>query len=573
MHKDSVSGRFYSKRVFLGSLTLSLLLRFNLINDLPNIVGKSYLFRLIKSCRLSFLNADINKSIDSSFTNHVLSKDLKFFSLYYLPGFLQQVAYGFQDSFSLSLQDFAKLHGVYIPSQEIEAKAIDDDDDDDDDDEKSNENTKPRLIKCKYFSESDLNKLIDYLSIHPTVSHEEFLQFEYILNLCFYLGLRRSEALYLRNCDVFTDETASAPASIYIRKYIGRSIKSDSARRLQPINLLPNTFSIGMTQNIDHLDPNLLIGRMFSKMQAIHFFDRLSKLMQECLGSKFSLHICRHSYISRGILLSEFSALNLNKLAPCSTFIREIERDHVSFRASFRLPDITRQHLTNLSQSAGHATVKTTLRHYCHSTDLLIYGALNSQRPEGYSVAISHYSKICERSLKRWKAEGLLEAKVMEQLSRSSPHVCHYTTPLMPITPLIKQSYTLYKQSNIAGELSSRELKEWERLYTILHAADREGLVRFFYERLVSRGAFKIRTKAELKHFRQLIKCRTGLVACCWEVSQPRTGLSSYAPLSANNDYSFPLLLRIDYSGDESMGNAPRRIFPMLIRALISRNI
>lgn len=570
-HKDLRTNRLYPKRVFIGPLTLSLLFRKDLLNDLSSIIGDSKIINIINSSRLLFLNNGINKSKDKSFTTDSVNNDLLFFSLYYLPGYLQQIAYGLQDSFSISLQDFAKLHGIYIPAFESVAEASGDDDDDDDD--TGSENTGTRFIKSKYFSKLDFIKLIDYLSIHPTVSNVEFRQFEYILNLCFYLGLRRSEALFLRKCDIFDLDSFSAPASLFVRKYIGHTVKSDTSNRHQPLSLLPEIFANRMASYADEPESELIIGRFFSEVQAIYFFDRLSKLMQECLGSKFSLHICRHSYISRGLLLSEFKALNLQNLATCSAFIREIAEDHERYRDSFRLPDITMQHLTNLSQSAGHATVRTTLRHYCHSTDLLIFGALNSRRPEGYAVAVSHYSGISERSLKRWRAENMLEVKVMEKLSRSSPHVCHYTTPLMPISALIKQSYMLYKQVNIADELSSRELEEWVRLYIALHALDCVELVRFIDERLVDRGSFMIYTKSELKDFRRLIKCRNSSVACCWEVSQPKTVSSSYVPLSANNDYTYPMLLRIDYSGDASMDNAPRRIFPMLIRALISRNI
>lgn len=575
LYADRSSNHEYTKRVFIGPLVLSLLLRDNWIERLATIVSRvKFSSTYLDSARLRFLTSEVEEGFDT----RQISFDLNWFGLIYLPGYLLQVANATQESFSLSLPDFAKLHGIHVGSDSL-SDDIDFMEDwngnnsvqgclEDEEGAESAGKINKRVINTRYFRRHDFDALIHYLSIHPTVSTAEFKQFRLILCLCFYLGLRRGEALYIRCCDIFSDESESVPATVYVREFDNHTLKTVTSQRHQPLSLLPQDIRDELIAKASFASEELVIGRSFSTNQAIHFFDRLSKLMQECLGKSFVMHTGRHSYVSRGLLQSEFNPLGLHLLTSASSFMREIAEDEQRFRHSFRLNNVTMQHLTNVSQSAGHAKVSTTLRHYCHSTDLLIFGALNSSRPEGYQTAVERYSGIPVRSLQRWKSGDQLYVQTMCTIAKRSEFIKIYDTPLAPLDTEIEQSFSLYKRSNFTGELSSRELWEWARLYKLFNPEKSRALVEFVGERMGARGSFRLANRADLKQLIKLTKGIESMDIAFWEVKQPSTKSNVYLPLNSTTAYVFPIHLRVSYAEDEAAGNAPRRIFPMLISTL-----
>lgn len=229
------------------------------------------------------------------------------------------------------------------------------------------------------------------------------------------------------------------------------------------------------------------------------------------------------------------------------------------------------QHLTNISQSAGHANVNTTLRHYCHSTDLLILSALNANRPEGYNKAVARYSGFSLRSLQRWKKCNQFYETSIAEIANGSINIKIHDTPLPALDPDIERSFSFYKSCNIKGELSSRELLEWTRLYKIFSAPQCLDLVHFIAVRFVSRSSFRFYSRSDLRHFLALCK-GNGISMNFWEAKQPSTKSHVYSPLQTSSHYEFPIQLRACCSQDQGEGNAPRRIFTLLINAIANKH-
>ena len=255
-----------------------------------------------------------------------------------------------------------------------------------------------------------------------------------------------------------------------------------------------------------------------------------------------------------------------------SSFLRDIVEDQQNFRHSFRIKDITMQHLTNISQSAGHANVNTTLRHYCHSTDLLILGALNANRPEGYAIAVARYSGFSLRSLQRWNESNQFYKKSMAEIAKGSINIKAHDTPLPALDPGIERSFSFYKSCNLQGELSTRELWEWVRLFKIFEPTSCKELVSFIHTRMVSRASFRLASRIALRQFVRLNKSN-GIATDFWEVKQPSTKSNRYTVLNTKSVYVYPIHIRLSYPQNEDVGNTPRRIFAQLIRALAGQAV
>ncbi len=609
---DEKSQHSYVKRVILSPLTLSLILHDDFIGKLKLIMASNSVSSVyLSAARLQFLNVNRQRRLElrsdrcssaliapvTPFTGRQVRSALRLFSVLYLPGYLVQIANGRQLSFCVSLQNFAQLHGVHVdmPSHDAASDFSDEPETSDSVDAASSSNggenddsdgadvgDSKRQINTRYFAKHDFLQLLDYLSIHPSVSPSEFVEYKLILSMCFYMGFRRAEALYLRRNDIFPVEAVATPASLYVRPHAARRLKTATSRRHQPLTLLPQDMRLQVAEHADFSSADLLIGRVFDKSSAIHFFSQLSKLMQELLGKSFVIHTTRHSYVSNGILKSQFAALKLDELVSGSSFLREIAEDEKQFRASFRLPDVTMQHVTNLSQSAGHSTIGTTLKHYCHSTDLLMFGALNANRPEGYLSAVARYSGVTKRTLLRWKETAdvngvtknntMLES-VMHKVAQNSAHIQVHTQKLVRIDEVMQQSFELYKQLGVKGKLSSRQLEEWVRLYRLFSLPGGKPLIVFIAERLSSRGAFRIADKRVSKSFLQLIKGVNGMSISDWELKQPATKSQQYQVLSNHGSYAYPIEVRVRYAKDNglSSANAPRQILEVLIQALYDK--
>ena len=591
---DQVSKHNYTKRVFINQLTLSVLLKDDFICRISSIIALvEFNVNYLNSARLLFLKfrqnerspkvTTIRDSSADPFTNKQINDAIYWFSILYLPGFLQQIAYGRQQSFSVSLSCFAKLHGVDVVDPVTEKVDYIDEPYSSNEGDSYDVNSgksfvNNRKVNTRYFSKHDFNEFLKYLSIHPSVSQQDFVEFRLILSLGFYLGLRRAEALFIRLCDIFPIETRLTPATAYVRKYDGHRLKTVTSKRHQPLSLLPLDLCIQLTRLADFDSEALLIGRFFDKNKAIHFFDRLSRLMQQYLGKSFVLHTSRHSYVSLGLLKSHFVSLKLDNLTSSSSFLREIAEDQQAFRDSFRLPDITKHHLTNVSQSAGHATVGTTLRHYCHSSDLLIFAALNANRPEGFLAAVAKFSGIAERTLQRWQGDekstnniekyNVMYEKSMRMIAKGSKHVQIHAKPLSRIDSVMRQSFELFKLLGVTADLSTRELEEWVRLYRLFSPIGSKTLLEFIALRHASRGTFRLTDQSELKRFIRLNRGVSGMNLSSWELKQPAAKIHSFEMLSSHGSYKFPIDVRVRYPDDNESGNAPRKIFPMLINAL-----
>ncbi len=485
----------------------------------------------------------------------LFKRDLQLFALYVLPSFLAKVSGRKLRSYCLPLADFARLHDVLIDTDDL--YIADEDLPDEEHEDNDEENNARRKINVRYFSGRDLQRLIDFISIHPTVSRDDFERFRLILVLCFHLGFRRSEALFLQRCDAFELESKLIPSSILARFTELRTLKSINSIRHQPLTLIPPSEINYLRTHANPSSEELLIGKSFDKMSAQHFFDRLTRLMKQLLGVNFVLHMCRHSYISSGILKSIAKQLHMDELVAASSFLGEVLHKSDQFRTSFRLPEVSGQHLTNISQSAGHAKVETTLANYLHSTDLVTWAAMCAHRPEGYLSAVATVSGRSLRTIQRWKKDKTFQANIMNHLAKRCENVITHNSPIPEIDSNVTASFKHYK-AHYDGELSSRELWEWVRLFKVFCHPKAKALIEFMTDRLNDRVQVVIKSSAELKAFNSTCKLAS-INSSFWEVTGCDAATKHFYPFDIlSNTCSFPLYVRVRYT--QGKGNAPRRV-------------
>lgn len=559
---DLITKKTYTGRVILSPLTFSLLCDTEFLKFLQSTAILTQ--RRIVAARIKLVRSQLNTHDAKSYTEKLFKRDLQLFALYVLPGFLAKVPGKKLRSYCLPLPDFARLHDVLIETDDIHIadEELPDEEHEEDDDE---ENMVGRKINVRYFSERDLQRLIDFISIHPTVSRDDFKRFRLILVLCFHLGLRRSEALFLQQCDVFELESKLIPSSIFVRFTELRSLKSINSIRHQPLTLLPSSVTDYLRTHANPSSEDLLVGKSFDKMSAQHFFERLTRLMQQLLGVNFVLHMCRHSYISSGILKSIAHQLHMDELVAASSFLSEVLHTSDQFRTSFRLPEVSGQHLTNISQSAGHAKVETTLANYLHSTDLMKWAAMCAHRPEGYLNAVATVSGRSLRTIQRWKKDKTFQANIMNHLAKRCENVITHNSPIIEIDCNVTASFKHYK-AHYDGELSGRELWEWVRLFKVFYHLKAKALIEFMTDRLNDRAQVVIKNPTELKAFNSTCKSAS-INNCFWEVTACDAATKRFYPFDdLPSTYSFPLYVRVRYT--QGKGNAPRRIFKMLMDSL-----
>lgn len=561
---DDISKITYVGRVILSPLTFSMLCDVDFLKYLQSDIKLS--LRRMLAARIQLVRSQLKSHDAKLYSEKLYKRDLQFFALNVLPGFLAKVSGSKLRSYCLPLSDFARLHDVLIKSddQYIEDKALNEELDEKLD-EDGDEDKAEHKINIRYFSERDLKRLIDYIEIHPTVSRASFERFRFILILCFYLGLRRSEALFLRKCDVFPLESTLITASMFVRETDLRGLKSVTSKRHQPLTLLPPGAVKHLRANSDFSSEDLLIGMSFKDKSSQYFFDRLSRLIKQLFGINFVLHMCRHSYISNGALQSMAGQLHMEDLASASSFIGEIVARSEVFRSSFRLPKVTGQHLTNVSQSAGHAKVETTLSNYLHSTDILTWAAMCAHRPETYPAALAKTAGVTLRTIQRWNRNKTLQTNIMNYLSKSCGIVKTHTEPVAEIDDNLKASFKLYK-AHYDKELRGRELKEWIRLHKRLCHPEARDLVELIADRLNKRSQVVIKNHTELMAFKSASKL--ALVGDdFWEARANGDATMHYYQFEGKSKpCNFPLYVRVSYK--QSKDNAPRRTFSLLIKAL-----
>ncbi len=556
---DDQTKTHYTGRVILSPLTLQLLCDNDFISYLvgiPSITQR----RVVKE-RIELIRSQLKPHEAKFYTEKMLKRDIQFFALDVLPGFLAKVSGTKLRTYCLPLADFGRLHGLYI-EPEIEdipeEQEVYEDDDDDEDEEASS----GRRVNVRYFSESDLNRLIYFISIHPTVSKADYARFRLLLNMCFYQGFRRSEALFIRQCDVFAAETQLIPSSVFVRVTDQRGLKTLNSKRHQPIDLLPPDVANFIKDKADFSSEGLLFDRDFNKMSAQHFFDRLSRLMTQILGRGYVLHTCRHSYLSSGILLSMADQVSMTSIASASSYLRETVARSQRFRHSFRMSKISGQHLTNLSQSAGHSKVETTLANYLHSTEFVTWAAMCAHRPEGYLKALPASIDVSLRTLQRWNASNRFIEEVMNHVAKKCDIIKRYDTPITEIDQQVEESFLHYK-NHYQEELSGRELWEWVRLHKVFATPKADDIVNRLKGHLNERGQLVINSKDELRAFKSSCT-KAGIDKSFWEARVWGAADKCFYPFSSLPvRSSFPIFVRVDYAQNKL--NVPRRMLKLLI--------
>lgn len=543
----------YIKRVLLGPITLVFLSKLEVLSVLREFGLDRFNQKKVLELRANF----ITQHLELALSNVQITTVVDWFGVVYLPGFLYSIAKGHFQSYNLSLKDFGRLHGV---NPHIDAIAEDFDDVD------IEKTALKRRVNVRYFTEKDLSSFYEFLSIHPSVSQVEAEHYRRVTSLCYFLGLRRAEALYIRHCDILPVETRSFPGTLHIREYEDRTLKNVTSERHVSISLLPKSVAEFVVRNASNKSEKLLIGRAFDEMSEIYFFDRLNKLLRQFLGPGFVMHSCRHSYVSLGIIRSMFAQLNLEQIASCSSFINTVAPTAQKYLRSQRLSETTSKHLITLSQAAGHATISTTLRNYLHSSDLLIYGALCRHRPFGYREALSAAIGVSTRTIQRWDDKKDLYKNANAEAAHGLSIVKVHAQKLIRVADDTKLAYELFRD-NYDEELSVRELNEWVRLYAIF-SKSQPDLISFIDARLDDRACIFINENIEFLQFKQLMKSNH-IGISLWEYCSTKASCRIFIPYDDKKINVFPCLIRLSSTANDiSAGNYPRRILKILISTL-----
>jgi site-specific recombinase XerD len=206
-----------------------------------------------------------------------------------------------------------------------------------------------------------------------------------LLCLCYFSGLRRSEAGYLQLSDFTFSTDLSGPVDMYIRLNVKRGIKSKAARRILPLDVL---------WPADHL--SLLRNKiMYSRQQSVtptrslfqdnrkveKAFLLITDLMHHITGDQtLRIHHLRHSFANW-----QWFRLNPNALSQgrkqLTLFNHTLfSADQVEkFHARLGLKPASRKSMYVLCHLLGHKEPSSIIASYLHLKDLAGYFFLNAR--------------------------------------------------------------------------------------------------------------------------------------------------------------------------------------------------
>jgi integrase len=215
------------------------------------------------------------------------------------------------------------------------------------------------------------------------------------LILCYRTGMRRSELLYLRVNDFSIDDENQLAAEIILKEHHLRSLKSPSAyRRLKIGTLLTPPelkFLIQLVNKRQALDGcSAFVFRTSNcerpYISAKRLFDPLTQLLKQVTGNPtMRPHHLRHSTPTWNFFRWMAPSSGKNAAIPTLTKLTNFEKVAAERREIIGVKDglePSRKALHALSMMMGHAHPTTTLRHYIHSSHIVLHDQLCLIQPK-----------------------------------------------------------------------------------------------------------------------------------------------------------------------------------------------
>lgn len=291
-------------------------------------------------------------------------------------------------------------------------------------------------VDANLISVSHAEAILGWLNAHPDpVARDAHLLF----CLCFFSGLRRSEAAYLQLSDL--DFAAKEPSlktydycDLHIRRNQKRGLKSSAANRVLPLDALwPPVHLSKLRARVQYLwargdAPN---APLFESHESTEQAYRLiTDLMHQYTGDRtLRVHHLRHSFANWTWfrLNSDLLPVGRNQLGLFQgEFFFDTGVQHFYQRLGFR--GYSRKGLYALCHLLGHEEPATTIGSYLHLKDIAGYLALGAQEQAPKKLlnhTLGRSSLVARQSVGESLAERLTyETRELErQVSPLSPSV------------------------------------------------------------------------------------------------------------------------------------------------------
>ena len=233
-------------------------------------------------------------------------------------------------------------------------------------------------VDANLISIEHADAILDFIATEKhSLSHDA----ELLFCLCFYSGLRRNEAAYLRlrDFEILEDtETKQLLINLSVRNHRERKLKSASAHRLLPLTFLwPAKVLNTLHRRLIYLnksnknDAQLLFN---DPTEVTSAFALISNVMRDYTGdSQLRIHHLRHSFANWQyfrLMLATQKSFHTTQLPPF------LQHEYLGADNSQKLKDHlglgnnSRKTLFVLSAMLGHQDISTTLASYIHLREI-----------------------------------------------------------------------------------------------------------------------------------------------------------------------------------------------------------
>ena len=236
-------------------------------------------------------------------------------------------------------------------------------------------------VDANFITIDEYRLVLTFLTREKTLSNPHLrTALRLLVTLCFWLGLRRNEALFLRVSDL------DAAGHLHIRPYARRKLKTqNSSRSLPAAILLPKEDFAELEQWVGKRATASKTGveaLLFSTqndasrvLDPDYVFTKIANSMREALRDpSLKLHHLRHSFATllaaRLLPQTQGFASTFLKLHPLTVEWLTNEKARKSFRALlFGTDQVHRADLQAIAHMLGHSSPATTVEHYVHCLD------------------------------------------------------------------------------------------------------------------------------------------------------------------------------------------------------------
>ncbi|WP_024873427.1 hypothetical protein [Tolumonas lignilytica] len=237
-------------------------------------------------------------------------------------------------------------------------------------------------VDANIISPHHIDMIIQYLMKQNGEIYREAIL---LLCLCYFSGLRRSEAGYLQLSDFTFSTDLSGPVDMYIRLNVKRGIKSKAARRVLPLDVLWPADHLSLLRN------KIMYSRQQSVTPTRPLFEDIRKvekafllitdLMHHITGDQtLCIHHLRHSFANWQWIRLNPSALSQGRKQLTLFNHTLFSADQVEkFHARLGLKPASRKSMYVLCHLLGHKEPSSIIASYLHLKDLAGYLLLNAR--------------------------------------------------------------------------------------------------------------------------------------------------------------------------------------------------